>query len=370
MTAVSRLLSRNVLSLTAVTLLMLLLLPNHGTDASSPSSSSQRGSSSSSGSRRGRRLGIFASRMARQVPDSPAPGHDDGAATTTGGGAPVKHMAAGRACSLYVWDAPSALLWRWCNHLQRDCIYEGRGGKKFVRIEPGSMLQLLYPCSRYSTDRCWLCGGTFRDHLTLWWSKHLYTPFDLYVDQVYREGVVLPTAAAAAAKEDASVKKHRKSKTGKFNSYLPQQEQQERTEYAFHRRYVLDLTQLLHGVRDPAQKKKIMQRSMTQRFPRVRDNQYKIEIRRALPYSSNPKEQQQQSAAATHNNNNNNDMDHVGDGGEVSYAVPAVDVRRLGTARRAIALFTVREIFLNAVESTMDLERLDEAREQRRRLQQ
>jgi hypothetical protein len=35
-----------------------------------------------------------------------------------------------RACHLYIWNAPSALLSRWCNHLQKDNIYEGRGGKK------------------------------------------------------------------------------------------------------------------------------------------------------------------------------------------------------------------------------------------------
>jgi len=35
-----------------------------------------------------------------------------------------------RACSLYIWDAPSALLYRWCNHLMKDRVYEGRGGKK------------------------------------------------------------------------------------------------------------------------------------------------------------------------------------------------------------------------------------------------
>jgi hypothetical protein len=47
----------------------------------------------------------------------------------------ISAMAAGRrACGLYVWDAPSALLHKWCTHLMRDCIYEGRGGHK-VRVE-------------------------------------------------------------------------------------------------------------------------------------------------------------------------------------------------------------------------------------------
>jgi hypothetical protein len=38
-----------------------------------------------------------------------------------------------RACGLYVWDAPSAFLHAWCNRLMRDCVYEGRGGRK-VRV--------------------------------------------------------------------------------------------------------------------------------------------------------------------------------------------------------------------------------------------
>jgi hypothetical protein len=34
-------------------------------------------------------------------------------------------VSSGKACGFYIWDAPSALLHRWCHHLQRDCIYEG-----------------------------------------------------------------------------------------------------------------------------------------------------------------------------------------------------------------------------------------------------
>jgi hypothetical protein len=35
-----------------------------------------------------------------------------------------------KACGLYLWNAPSALLSIWCNHLARDNVFEGRGGKK------------------------------------------------------------------------------------------------------------------------------------------------------------------------------------------------------------------------------------------------
>lgn len=49
-----------------------------------------------------------------------------------------------RACGLYIWDVPSALLYHWCRHLLKDAVYEGRGGKKvrfllnsdwFIRME-------------------------------------------------------------------------------------------------------------------------------------------------------------------------------------------------------------------------------------------
>ena len=36
----------------------------------------------------------------------------------------------GKACSFYIWDAPSAFFYKWCHYLVKDCIYEGVGGRK------------------------------------------------------------------------------------------------------------------------------------------------------------------------------------------------------------------------------------------------
>ena len=33
-----------------------------------------------------------------------------------------------RACSFYIWDGPSALFYKWCHHLLKDNLYEGKGG--------------------------------------------------------------------------------------------------------------------------------------------------------------------------------------------------------------------------------------------------
>jgi len=115
----------------------------------------------------------------------------------------------GKACNFYLWDAGSALLHKWCNHLIKDCIYEGMGGKKFVRIRPGSILQLIYdPKSNYSPDRCCFCGGYFRDHLTLWWSKkHLYKPFDLWLssDQENYGAAPMPNKSGKRSKRTQQI---------------------------------------------------------------------------------------------------------------------------------------------------------------------
>ncbi len=81
-----------------------------------------------------------------------------------------------RACGFYLWDAPSALFYYWCHHLQRDCIYEGRGGHK-VRTNLKSFLSQLQWYSRciagcnhpifwwlfqqsVCSHRTWFCSST------------------------------------------------------------------------------------------------------------------------------------------------------------------------------------------------------------------
>eukprot|EP00980_Cylindrotheca_fusiformis_P006551 scaffold1384_cov116-Cylindrotheca_fusiformis.AAC.29 len=142
-----------------------------------------------------------------------------------------------RACNMYTWDIRSALLYKWCHHLLKDHVYEGRGGKKFVRFESNSILQLLYPCSRYSPNRCIVCGGSFPDHLELWWSKHLYTPFDRVIDRTYKEGVRI----------DEGMKDNRNAK--KRDSKKPTPAVVGPPRYAFHRHYVEDVNDLIEGVK-------------------------------------------------------------------------------------------------------------------------
>jgi len=180
-----------------------------------------------------------------------------------------------RACSFYVWDMPSALLYKWTQHLLKDCVYEGRGGKKFVRIRPGSVLQLLYPSSsNYSPDKCLICGGCFRDHLRLWWAKHLYTPYDRLLDETYARGVVLldDSSADNTGRQRASTsrrnrktaanwrKREKKSRISSSSSGSTSVPHRYRKKYAFHRQYVLDKTHALKGI--PSNKKRAQRRAV------------------------------------------------------------------------------------------------------------
>jgi hypothetical protein len=59
----------------------------------------------------------------------------------------ITAMASGRkACGLYIWDAPSALLHKWCTHLLRDKIYEGRGGHKVREDLILEYIDIIYVC--------------------------------------------------------------------------------------------------------------------------------------------------------------------------------------------------------------------------------
>ena len=210
-----------------------------------------------------------------------------------------------KACGFFLWDAPSALLYHWTNHLLKDCIYEGRGGHKFVRIEPGSILQLLYPWSRYSPDRCVNCGGNFHDHLTLWWSKNLYCPFDLWVDKVKEQGVRLEKNGAGKSKNDRkhSAKRH------------------DKPDYIYHQRYVLDVGDLLGGVTNIRERRRLLKQAVA-KYPLITGN---VEQRKVL----------------------------VGRGEQVSYVVPSFQA----SGRRPSASFRlVRELLLRAIDNLINVE--------------
>jgi hypothetical protein len=81
------------------------------------------------------------------------------------------------------------------------------------------------------------CGGNYADHLELWWSNHLYSPFDRNLDKTY-EG-------ALALKEDPE-----QGKRGKRNSKQSKPEVTGPPTFAFHKRYVQDVSDLIRGEKD------------------------------------------------------------------------------------------------------------------------
>lgn len=115
---------------------------------------------------------------------------------------------------------------------------------QFVRIPPGSVLQLLYPCQRFSPDRCLICGGSFADHLTLWWSPHLYTPLDRLLDATTRDGIVVSAPVEPSAKAYRGRRRlpsSRRKVSSSSKSVAPAPPPPPAADFAFHRRYVREL---------------------------------------------------------------------------------------------------------------------------------
>ena len=197
------------------------------------------------------------------------------------------------------------------------------------------MLQLLYPCSQYSPDKCMLCGGSFRDHLALWWSKHLYTPFDRLVDRVYRDGVVQQLPATDPA---YSISKQRSGTKMQHDASLLTKEKSAQTDFCFHRRYVLDITHLLQGVTDKREQPRIVQRAVAKQFPHVPKDRMEQRKRLADAVGTPP----------------------------IVYAVPKVTANEeyvhKSRPTTIVTWFIVKEMFLSAIENLIDLEETDRER--------
>jgi len=248
--------------------------------------------------------------------------------------------ATATACGFYIWDAPSALLYKWCHSLMKDCVYEGLGGRKFVRIEPGSLLQLLYPCSRYKPDKCLLCGGHYKDHLTLSWAKHLYTPLDLYLDKITTDATAVSAVAGGSASTTATTatatatassnKKEQRNKSPrgqhKKTSRKKRKHQSSSTNtipsiFNFHTRYVTDVdpnTWMMDGTTNKVRLAKIWQNKL-QRYKQHRTATTTSATTPTVPMEMRTLQQQhthktyivpalrrRQSSTTTSSNNNNN----------------------------------------------------------------
>lgn len=155
-----------------------------------------------------------------------------------------------RACGFYLWNAVSASMYHLCNYLMRDAIFEGKGGRKFVRIEPGSLLELLYPASRHSPDKCIFCGGTYADHMTLRWSKHIYSPYDLYMDRTYSQGILQKVEVGSG--------------THSGGRRVAASSDETAIRHVFHSRYVHDLELLFQGLAKASDKNRMLRQKINE----------------------------------------------------------------------------------------------------------
>jgi hypothetical protein len=197
------------------------------------------------------------------------------------------------------------------------------------------MLQLLYPCSQYSADKCLLCGGKFRDHLTLRWSKHFYTPFDRHLDRVHHDGVV-----NAVVNDDNHVKtKHNRASTS------PPPTQSTSADFCYHFRYVLDITHLLQGIQNRRDRSRILQRAISQRYQQATDIFDLTSMEQRRVQSTSPKLPL------------------------VTYVVPRPDVNpdvlKVTTPTRIVIWLFAREVCLNAIDKLVNLEAMDRERSNR-----
>mmetsp|Transcript_3169 Transcript_3169/g.5557 ORF Transcript_3169/g.5557 Transcript_3169/m.5557 type:complete len:264 (-) Transcript_3169:229-1020(-) len=75
-------------------------------------------------------------------------------------------------CKFFLWNFISYIKFKETTSLVKENTIEGLGGKRFVRVKPGSLLERWYPqlrANQLKTDGCFLCGHTFREHLEYWW---------------------------------------------------------------------------------------------------------------------------------------------------------------------------------------------------------
>jgi hypothetical protein len=202
------------------------------------------------------------------------------------------------------------------------------------------MLQLLFPCSQYSPDKCLWCGGTFDNHLLLRWKRHLYTPFDLYVSRDHQRAVDSNVAAPGG--------NHHHPTVANNNNSVP--------DFGFHRRYVADVTHMLrqlepHGAlpRRPwnfttysRRQWRHVQHGLSQHFSDVPLSQLERRVVRVAASDGHPTEQV----------------------GPLVLVVPKVTKQVLQSRppQTIVTMLIVREMFLSAVENLVKLEQVDRQR--------
>ena len=75
-------------------------------------------------------------------------------------------------CNFFLWDFISYFKYYETLTQAKQNTFEGKGGKKFVRIQPNTLLERWYPelkMNKLKPGGCFLCGYSWSDHLEYWW---------------------------------------------------------------------------------------------------------------------------------------------------------------------------------------------------------
>jgi len=75
-------------------------------------------------------------------------------------------------CKIFIWNFVSYIKFKETISQVKENTIEGLGGKRFVRVKPGSVFARWYPqlrANQLKVDGCFLCGHSFREHLEFWW---------------------------------------------------------------------------------------------------------------------------------------------------------------------------------------------------------
>lgn len=93
-------------------------------------------------------------------------------------------------CKFFLWDIISYIKYRETYRKMQQNTYEGLGGRKFVRVQPGSYFERCLPqlkSGKLKKDGCWICGYSFREHLIYWSEckqRRRHSALDDYLDSI------------------------------------------------------------------------------------------------------------------------------------------------------------------------------------------
>jgi hypothetical protein len=138
-----------------------------------------------------------------------------------------------------------------------------------------------------------ICGGSAPDHLELWWSKQLYSPFDQYLDKTYNEALTIDDKDAmtiAAINSDGTSRKRggtnriNNNNSNHNNRRMRSNKSRPSTttptniitgppSFAFHKRYVEDVSDIVNEVKDRKEQVKLLMKKVSA-FPS--DTNYRI----------------------------------------------------------------------------------------------